>query len=154
MKLADITTIQEVSLEYGIPVTTLKTRLDSKSINMIEGKDFKRMGKGQGVLLSPKGVEKIIKEDSKLQVTKTCRINNKTDLTYDVKFDKLKIERFIEGLEVSLIFKFFLNDELVSTVYYDFAKHTNYSIKHLSTKREDTNIDVRFELILDDSIII
>lgn len=154
MKLADITTIQEVSLEYGIPVTTLKTRLDSKSINMIEGKDFKRMGKGQGVLLSPKGVEKIIKEDSKLQVTKTCRINNKNDLTYDVKFDKLKIERFIEGLEVSLIFKFFLNDELVSTVYYDFAKHTNYSIKHLSTKKDDANIDIKFELLLDDSIII
>lgn len=154
MKLADITTIQEVSLEYGIPVTTLKTRLDSKSINMIEGKDFKRMGTGQGIILSPNGVKKIVKEESKLQVTKTCRINNKTDLTYDVRFDNLKIERFVEGLEVSLIFKFFLSNELVSTIYYNFAKHTNYSIRHLSTNRNDKDINIKFELTLDDSIII
>lgn len=154
MKLSDLKTIQEVSLEYDIPVPTLKTRLTLKSLNMIDGEDYKRMGKGQGILLSPQGVKKIVKEESKIQVIKTCRINNKTDLTYDVKFDKLKIERFVEGIEISLIFKFFLNNELVSTVYYDFAKHTNYSIKHLSTKKDDASIDIKFELCLDDSIII
>lgn len=59
MKLSDIKTIQDVALEYDIPVATLKTRLTLKSFNMIEGEDFRRMGKGQGVLLSPKGVKKI-----------------------------------------------------------------------------------------------
>lgn len=154
MKLSDLKTIQEVSIEYDIPVPTLKTRLTLKSINMIEGDDYKRMGKGQGILLSPEGVKKITKAEDKLKVIKTCRINNKTDLTYDIKFDRLKIERFIDGPEVSLMFKFHLNGELVSTIYYDFAKHTNYSIKHLSTKKDDASIDIKFELCLDDSIII
>jgi len=62
MKLSEIKTIQEVALEYNIPVPTLKTRLTLKSLNMIEGKDYRRMGKGQSVLLSPEGVEKITKK--------------------------------------------------------------------------------------------
>ena len=61
MKLSDIKTMQEVALEYKIPVPTLKTRLTLKSFNMIEGEDYRRMGKGQGVLLNPKGVKKITK---------------------------------------------------------------------------------------------
>lgn len=61
MKLSDIKTIQEVSLEYNIPVPTLKTRLNLTSLGLIEGEDFRRMGKGQGVLLSPSGVKKITK---------------------------------------------------------------------------------------------
>jgi len=61
MKLSDIKTIQEVSLEYNIPVPTLKTRLNLTSFDLIENVDFKRMGKGQGVLLSPSGVKKITK---------------------------------------------------------------------------------------------
>jgi len=60
MKLSNIKTIQEVALEYDIPVPTLKTRLTLKSLNMIEGEDYRRMGKGQSVLLSPEGVKKII----------------------------------------------------------------------------------------------
>ncbi|MEG1482920.1 MAG: hypothetical protein RSA57_03880 [Cetobacterium sp.] len=59
MELIDIKTIQEVSLEYNIPVPTLKTRLTLKSLNMIDGHDYRRMGKGQGILLSPEGVKKI-----------------------------------------------------------------------------------------------
>ncbi|MBU3195632.1 hypothetical protein KPL26_03000 [Clostridium algidicarnis] len=59
MKLSDIKTIKDVALEYNIPVPTLKTRLTLKSLNMIEGEDYRRMGKGQSVLLSPQGVEKI-----------------------------------------------------------------------------------------------
>lgn len=59
MKLSDIRTLKDVALEYGIPVPTLKTRLTLKSLNMIEGEDYRRMGKGQGVLLSPEGVKKI-----------------------------------------------------------------------------------------------
>lgn len=61
MKISDIKTIQEVSVEYKIPVSTLKTRLKLSNFNMIENVDFRRMGKGQGVLLTPKGVVKIIK---------------------------------------------------------------------------------------------
>lgn len=59
MKLSDIKTIKDVALEYNIPVPTLKTRITLKSLNMIEGEDYRRMGKGQSVLLSPQGVEKI-----------------------------------------------------------------------------------------------
>jgi len=61
MKLFEIKTLQEVSLEYKIPVSTLKTRLTLTSFELIENIDFRRMGKGQGVLLSPIGVEKITK---------------------------------------------------------------------------------------------
>lgn len=61
MKLSEIKTLQEVSIEYEIPVSTLKTRLTLTSFELIESVDFRRMGKGQGVLLSPIGVEKITK---------------------------------------------------------------------------------------------
>lgn len=59
MKLSDIKTIQEVAVEYNIPVATLKTRLTLPNFGLIETIDYRRMGKGQGVLLSPKGVTKI-----------------------------------------------------------------------------------------------
>jgi hypothetical protein len=61
MKLSDIKTLHEVSLQYNIPVATLKTRLTLPNFEMIENVDFRRMGKGQGVLFSPEGVKKIIK---------------------------------------------------------------------------------------------
>lgn len=70
MKISDIKTIQEVSVEYKIPVSTLKTRLKLSNFNMIENVDFRRMGKGQNVLLTPLGVTKIIKS----------RRNNKNEL--------------------------------------------------------------------------
>lgn len=62
MKLSDIKTLQEVALEYHIPVTTLKTRLTLKSRNLIEGEDYRHMGKGQSILFSPQGVKKITQE--------------------------------------------------------------------------------------------
>ena len=62
MKLSDIKTLQEVSREYDIPVETLKTRLTLKSFNLIENEDYRRMGKGQGIIFSPSGVEKITKK--------------------------------------------------------------------------------------------
>jgi hypothetical protein len=61
MKLLDIKTIQEVALEYKIKVDTLKGRLKLTSFGLIENVDFRRMGKGQSILLSPVGVEKITK---------------------------------------------------------------------------------------------
>ena len=61
MKLSDIKTIQEVAVEYNIPVTTLKTRLTLSNFGLIENIDYRKMGKGQGVLLSPRGVKKITK---------------------------------------------------------------------------------------------
>jgi len=61
MKFSDIKTIKEVSMEYKIPVPTLKSRIYLKSFNMIENEDYKKMGERQGILLSPKGVAKITK---------------------------------------------------------------------------------------------
>jgi len=61
MKLLDIKTLQDVSLEYGISINTLKSRLQLTSCGLIEDVDYRRMGKGQSVLLTPLGVEKIIK---------------------------------------------------------------------------------------------
>lgn len=68
MKLSDIKTLQKVSMEYKIPVSTLKTRLKSTNFNLIEDVDFRRMGKGQGVLLTPKGVEKITKTKGEIKM--------------------------------------------------------------------------------------
>lgn len=59
MILSDIKTLTEVSQEFKIPVPTLKTRLTLKSLNLIEGVDFRRLGKGQSILFSPEGVKKI-----------------------------------------------------------------------------------------------
>lgn len=72
MKLSDIKTLQEVALEYEIPVPTLKTRLTLKSFNLINGEDYRRMGKGQGIILSPEGVKKIVSEKEKYKKCRTC----------------------------------------------------------------------------------
>jgi hypothetical protein len=61
LKLSDIKTLQEVSREYNIPFPTLQTRLELKSFGLIEGEDFKRLGKRLPTLLSPSGIEKITK---------------------------------------------------------------------------------------------
>lgn len=61
MKLTDIKTLKEISTEYNIPFTTLQTRLTLKSFNLIENEDYRRMGKGQSIIFSPEGVEKITK---------------------------------------------------------------------------------------------
>lgn len=62
IKLTDIKTLQEVSVEYGIPVPTLKTRLTLSSFDLIENLDYLKMGSRQGTLLAPSGIEKIIKK--------------------------------------------------------------------------------------------
>ena len=62
MKLSDIKTLQDVSREYNIPFPTLQTRLESKNLNLIEGEDYKKLGKRLPTLLSPSGIEKIIKK--------------------------------------------------------------------------------------------
>jgi hypothetical protein len=59
MKLTDIKTIHDISTEYNIPIPTLNARLKLESFNLIENVDFRRMGKGQGILISPTGVKKI-----------------------------------------------------------------------------------------------
>lgn len=60
MKLKDIKTLNQIAEEYDISINTLKTRITLKSLNLIEEDDFRRMGKGQGILFSPEGVKKII----------------------------------------------------------------------------------------------
>lgn len=63
MKLEDIKTLQEVAREYDIPFPTLQTRLKLKSYNMIENVDYKKLGKRLPTLLSPSGIDKIIKSN-------------------------------------------------------------------------------------------
>lgn len=62
MKLKDIKTLREVALENGILAVTLKKRLEYKSFNMIEGEDYKKLGERQPILLSPRGIKKILKK--------------------------------------------------------------------------------------------
>jgi len=62
MNLTDIKSLQDISKEFGIPVTTLQTRLKLKSLNLVEGEDYRRMGIGQSVIFSPEGVKKITKQ--------------------------------------------------------------------------------------------
>lgn len=62
MKLSDIKTLKQISEEYNIPVVTLKKRIKLKSFNMIENEDYKSLGERQATLLSPTGVQKIIKK--------------------------------------------------------------------------------------------
>jgi len=59
MKLKDIKTLTEVSTIYNIPLKTLQSRLQ----RLEEGKEYKRLGKGQSTLLSPAGVLKITKKE-------------------------------------------------------------------------------------------
>ena len=60
MKLSDIKTLQEVAREYNIPFPTLQTRLNSSTLELIEGEDYKRLGKRLPTLLSPSGIKKIL----------------------------------------------------------------------------------------------
>ena len=111
MKLTDIKTIHEVSKEFNIPVPTLNARLKLTSFDLIENVDFRRMGKGQGVLLSPIGVEKIIKikrnspqdfeqhyvkwknkEETVVEIAKLLNINQSTFYRF-VQIYELKIHR-------------------------------------------------------------
>jgi len=62
MNLSDIKTLKDISLEYNIPIPTLKTRLTLTSFELIENLDYRKMEGRQGTLLSPSGVEKIIKK--------------------------------------------------------------------------------------------
>ena len=59
--LYDVTTLQEVAREYKISYSTLHSRIKNKKFNMIENVDFKKLGKRQPILLSPSGVNKIIR---------------------------------------------------------------------------------------------
>lgn len=60
MKLYDIKTLRDIARETGISVKTLSTRLTLKSFDMIEGEDYKRLGERQPIILSPKGIKKIL----------------------------------------------------------------------------------------------
>lgn len=87
---------------------------------------------------------------------KHCRcVSSLNDFTLDLEFDWFEIERLIDGLEISLIFHFFLENRLIATLYYDFSKYTNYTVKFLRKDFcENTNdLDLYFELKFDDSII-
>lgn len=57
MKLKDIKTLVEVSEIHNIPLKTLQSRL--KHLN--EDVEYKKLGRGQSTILSPKGINKITK---------------------------------------------------------------------------------------------
>jgi hypothetical protein len=57
MKLKDIKKLTDVSKEYNIPIRTLQDRLN----RLVEGEDYMRLGKRMPTILTPTGVEKIIK---------------------------------------------------------------------------------------------
>lgn len=57
MQLKDIKTLTEVSREYNIPFTTLQHRLK----NLKENEDYKGLGKRMPTILTPGGVNKIIR---------------------------------------------------------------------------------------------
>jgi hypothetical protein len=56
IQLKDIQTLAEVSRIYGISKVTLIHRLDK----LEEGKDYRKLGERQSILLTPTAVEKII----------------------------------------------------------------------------------------------
>lgn len=63
MILNDIKTLQEVAREYNVPFSTLQTRLKSDKLGLIEGVDYKKLGKRLPTLLSPSGITKITKNN-------------------------------------------------------------------------------------------
>lgn len=64
MKLADIKTLNEVSILYEIPLKTLQSRLNRLEENI----DYRRLGKRHPTLISPAGVDKLIQSQYKYVV--------------------------------------------------------------------------------------
>jgi len=65
MKLKDIKTLSQVANESGESRKTLILRLSLPGFGMVEGEDFLRLGDRQPILLSPAGVEKVLKNGRK-----------------------------------------------------------------------------------------
>ena len=63
MNLKDIKTLKEVSDQYGISIFTLQDRLK----NLIEWKDYRKLGKGQATLLMLSGVVKLVQGKEKIK---------------------------------------------------------------------------------------
>lgn len=59
MKLSDIKTLKEIESQYNIPIKTLYSRLK----HLKEYEEYKRLGKGQAVIVSPVGIQKITKRE-------------------------------------------------------------------------------------------
>ena len=58
MNLKDIMTLKQISETYEIPLKTLQSRLKF----LVQDEDYRSLGKGQSTILSPQGIEKIIKK--------------------------------------------------------------------------------------------
>lgn len=56
--LYDLKTLSEVSKNSSIPQKTLLSRIDSR--NLIDGQDYRKLGRGQATILSPEGIKKIL----------------------------------------------------------------------------------------------
>ena len=59
MKLSDIKTLREVAEQSAVPYQTLKSRLKLKSLELVEGSDYKKLGARMPTILSPSGILKI-----------------------------------------------------------------------------------------------
>ena len=62
MQLKDIEFLSDVSKEYDIPLQTLHSRLK----NLKEG-EYRKKGKGQGILLTPGAVKKLVEGKEKIE---------------------------------------------------------------------------------------
>lgn len=62
LTLMDIHFLSIVSEEYDIPLQTLHSRLKK----LEEGKHYRKLGKGQGIMLTPKAVEKLVQGKNKI----------------------------------------------------------------------------------------
>lgn len=60
MDLKGIKTVKEISEEYNIPIRTIHNRI--VSCRLIENVDYKKFGERIGTILSPSGIEKILKK--------------------------------------------------------------------------------------------
>jgi len=60
MKLRDIKTVNEVAIENNISRQTLLSRIDT--LDLVEGEDFKKLGRRMPILLSPQGIDKVLKK--------------------------------------------------------------------------------------------
>ena len=62
MELKDMCTLKDISKRYDIPLTTLKTRLQSKHRGLKKDIDYRKIGDKNIVIFSPQGVQKIVKK--------------------------------------------------------------------------------------------
>lgn len=57
MNINEVLTLSEVAEKYKVPVETLRYRLK----NLEEGTDYRKLGKGQSIIITKAAVKKLVK---------------------------------------------------------------------------------------------